>query len=129
MLKLKEMDLGTKIRTVLAFVGTLVASYYTYQGLLDDMLKQLGWGKASMILALMAVLALIVTEAAATFFNNSYTTAGAVGTEVTRTLKDNPELVVDFHDVDIAEDDEDEDDEDEDEEEEGDDNDGADSEE
>lgn len=65
------------------------------------------------------------------YFNNSYTKAGATGTEVTRTLKSDPDITVEYHDTDIDEADSDEeyeddeddedDDDDEDDEDEGDD--------
>lgn len=102
------MNNGTKIRTFFAALATLVAAYYTYKGLLDDLLNQLGLGKAALIIALIAVIALIVSEAAAAYFNNDFTQEGAFGTKLTRALKADPTLVVDVVDGDEDDDEEDE---------------------
>lgn len=110
-LKIEDIDIGTKIRTVISFIIGVVGAYYTYQGLLNDLLNQLGWGKASMIIALVAVALLIIGEGYTTFMNNDYSEEASVGTDVGRKLASDPTLVV-VETIDGDADDEDEEDED-----------------
>lgn len=109
-LKIEDIDIGTKIRTVISFIIAVVGAYYTHQGLLNDLLNQLGWGKASMIIALVAAALFIIGEGYTTYKNNDYSEEASVGTDVGRKLALDPTAVVEVIDGDA--DDEDEEDED-----------------
>lgn len=113
-LKIEDIDVGTKVRTFFAALAAVVGAYYTYQGILDDLLNQLGLGKVSLVIALFAIIGMILAEGAATYFNNDYSEEASVGTVVGRKLATDPTAVVEIMDGDAA--DEDEDDEDPDEE-------------
>lgn len=113
-LKVEDIDNGTKARTFFAALTAVVGAYYTYQGILDDLLNKLGLGNASLIVALLAVIGMIVAEGAATYYNNDYSEEASVGTVVGRKLATDPTAVVEVIDGDAT--DEDEDDEDPDEE-------------
>lgn len=110
-LKIEDIDIGTKIRTVISFIIGVVGAYYTHQGLLNDLLNQLGWGKASMIIALVAAALFIIGEGYTTFMNNDYSEEASVGTDVGRKLALDPTLVV-VETIDGDADEEDEEDED-----------------
>ena len=112
-LTLGEMDAGTKLRTLGMLLAAIVTSYYTYKGLLEDLLNQLGLGKAAVVIALVAVIMLIIAEAIATFYNNDYSEGAQIGTVVGRKINLDPTVVVEVCDGD------DNDAEDEDEEEDG----------
>lgn len=105
MLKLNEMDFGTKLRTALAIATSintaLVATDLTgFENPTVDLIYKI----ASIIINFIVV-------ALTAYFNNSYTHAGAIGTQVTRSIKADPTLIVDVIDGD-EDDDEEEDDED-----------------
>lgn len=104
-----DMNTGTKIRTFFAALAAIVGAYYTYRGLLDDLLNQLGLGRAAVIVALVAAILLIITEGLAAYFNNDYTPEGQIGTTVTRVLKKDPTQTVNLEMEDGDLDDEDED--------------------
>lgn len=110
-LKIEDIDNGTKVRTLFEIIACVVTSYYTYQGLLDDLLTQLNLGQASLVIALIAVVGLIIANAAATYFNNDYSEEASVGTTVGRKLAEDPTLVV-VETIDGDADEEDEEDED-----------------
>lgn len=110
-LKIEDIDIGTKIRTVISFIIGVVGAYYTHQGLLNDLLNQLGWGKAAMIIALVAAALFIIGEGYTTFMNNDYSEEASVGTDVGRKLASDPTLVV-VETIDGDADEEDEEDED-----------------
>ena len=81
------MDNGTRLRSFFEALAALVGAYYTYQGLLDDLLNELGLGKESIIIALVAVIAMILTNAAATYYNNDFTEIAAQKTGEMRQAK------------------------------------------
>ena len=108
-LNVNEMSVGTKVRTFFEVLAIFVASYYTYQGLLDDLLNQLGLGKAAIVIALIAVILLIIANTASTFFNNDYSKGAAIGTAIGRQFNEDPTMNVTVYDAD-EDDDEDEDD-------------------
>lgn len=110
-LKIEDIDIGTKIRTVISAIIGIVGAYYTYQGLLNDLLNQLGLGKASLVIALIAAVLMIIGEGLTTYFNNDYSEEASVGTDVGRKLASDPTLVV-VETVDGDADDEDDEDED-----------------
>ena len=103
-----DMDNGTKARTVISAIIGIVGAYYTYQGLLNDLLNQLNLGKVSVIIALIAAVLLIIGEGLTTYKNNDYSEEASVGTDVGRKLALDPTAVVEVIDGDA--DDEDEDD-------------------
>lgn len=108
-LQFDEISKGTKIRTVFEIIAVVVASYYTYQGLLEDLLNQLGLGKIAIVIALVAVLGLIITNAASTYYNNDYSKGAAIGTAAGRIYNADPTTVIDVHDADEDDDEEDDD--------------------
>ena len=99
-LTLGEMDAGTKLRTLGMLLAAIVTSYYTYKGLLEDLLNQLGLGKAAVVIALVAVIMLIIAEAIATFYNNDYSEGASIGTVVGRKINLDPTAVVEVIDGD-----------------------------
>ena len=109
-LKIEDIDIGTKIRTVISFIIGVVGAYYTHQGLLNDLLNQLGWGKASMIIALVAAALFIIGEGYTTYKNNDYSEEASVGTDVGRKLALDPTAVVEVIDGDADEEDEEDED-------------------
>lgn len=110
-LKIEDIDIGTKIRTVISAIIGIVGAYYTYQGLLNDLLNQLNLGKVSIIIALIAAVLLIIGEGLTTYMNNDYSEEASVGTDVGRKLALDPTLVV-VETIDGDADDEDDEDED-----------------
>jgi hypothetical protein len=106
MLKISEMDFGTKLRTLLAIVTSLntalIATDLTgFENPTVDF-----WYK------IISIILNFVIVAITTYFNQSYTQEGQVGTYATRVMKVDPAVVVDVYDPD--EDDDDNDDEEED---------------
>lgn len=106
MLKISEMDFGTKLRTLLAIVTSLntalIATDLTgFENPTVDF-----WYK------IISIILNFVIVAITTYFNQSYTQEGQVGTYATRVMKADPAVVVDVYDPD--EDDDDNDDEEED---------------
>ena len=112
-LKIEDIDLGTKVRTVISIIIGIVGAYYTYQGLLNDLLNQLNLGKASLVIALIAAVLLIIGEGFTTYYNNDYSEEASVGTNVGRKLALDPTAVVEVIDGDAVEEDDDEEDPDE----------------
>lgn len=109
-LKFDEISDGTKIRTFFEIVAVVVASYYTYQGMLDDLLNQLGLGKVAVIIALIAVIAMIIVQAVSTYYNNDYSKGASIGTAIGRQFNEDPTINISVYDAD--EDDDDDEDED-----------------
>ena len=102
MLKLDEIDFGTKLRTILVVASSLntalMATDLTgFQNPTVDLIYKV----ASLILNFIIV-------AITAFFNNDFTSAGQIGTYATRALKADPTVVVDIFDADEDDDDEDE---------------------
>ena len=106
---------GTKLRTVLA-IATSINTALIAMDLSGFENEQVDfWYK------IISLILNFIIVAITTYFNNDYTNAGKVGTDVTRALKANPDLAVEYYDNDIEEGDDDEDledDDDDDEEEE-----------
>lgn len=109
-LKIEDIDIGTKIRTVISAIIGIVGAYYTYQGLLNDLLNQLNLGKVSIIIALIAAVLLIIGEGLTTYMNNDYSEEASVGTDVGRKLALDPTAVVEVIDGDADEEDEEDED-------------------
>lgn len=98
------MNIGTIIRTVLVAATCLnTALMATDLSGFDNPTVNFWYRVISIVLNFIIV-------AATTYFNNDYTFEGAVGTSITRDLKEDPTLIVKLEDAD--EDDDDEDDED-----------------
>lgn len=108
-LKFDEISKGTKVRTFFAILATVVASYYTYQGMLDDLLNKLGFGKVAVVLALIFTIAMIISNAASTYYNNDYSKGATIGTAIGRQFNEDPTMNVTVYDADEDDDDDDDD--------------------
>ena len=100
MLDFDEISAGTKLRTFFSALAALVGAYYAYKGIVDDLLNQLGWGKAAVLVALIAAVGLIVAEAAATYYNNDYSRGAALGTKIGREYNLDPTTTITIEDED-----------------------------
>ena len=101
MLKFDEMDFGTKLRTVLVIVSSLNTA------LMATDLTGFNNPTVDLIYKIVSLIFNFVIVALTAYFNNDFTAEGMMGTNVTRTLKADPTMVVELRDGD--EDDEDED--------------------
>ena len=104
------MNDGTKERTVLRAVTSAGVAVAVWQTVFAGVLSMLGEAWIAAIVATVIALFVLAVDAVTTYFNNDYTKEGAVGTAITRELKDDPTIIVDV--IDGDEDDEDDEDED-----------------
>lgn len=92
---------GTKLRTVLAIATSINTALIALDlSSFDNEQVNLWYKIISLVLNFIIV-------AITTYFNNDYTDEGAVGTAITRQLKDDPTLIVDVYDGDEDEEPED----------------------
>ena len=97
------MNIETKLRTALAIATSVNTALIAMDLSGFENEKVNFWYKVISLILNFIIVAITA------YFNNDYTEAGAVGTSVTRKLKDDPTLIVDVIDGD-EDDDEDEDD-------------------
>ena len=104
------MNTGTKERTaarILTSIGTVLA---VWKVVFEFVLAEVGEAWIAALVATIIACIVIAVDTWTTYFNNDYTEAGAVGTQITRDLKEDPTLVVEVYDGD-EDDDDDEDEE------------------
>lgn len=82
------MDNGTKLRTILAIATSLNTA------LIATDLTGFQNEKVDLVYKIASLILNFVIVAIATYFNNDYTEQGAVGTDVTRRLKEDPDAIV-----------------------------------
>lgn len=82
------MNIGTKIRTILAIATALnTANVMSAFAEFDNPI-------ISTIYKAVSLIALIIVMSANTYYNNDYTVEGATGTKITREMKQNRNLEV-----------------------------------
>ena len=104
------MNNGTKERTALRVLTSAGVAVAVWQTVFAGVLSMLGEVWVAAIVATVVSLFVLGVDAVTTYFNNDYTQEGAIGTSVTRDLKDDPTIIVDIIDGDEDDEDDEEDD-------------------
>ena len=106
-LDIKEdtMNDETKKRTLLRALTSAGVAVAVWQFVFKALYEQLGEVWIAAVVATIITAFVLAVDAYTTYKNNDYTEAGAIGTSVTRRIKEDPTLVVDMYDG-VADDDE-----------------------
>lgn len=104
------MNNGTKIRTALRIAFSVYTAFCVWQATIAGLAKELGIGWLTIAVTFIIVVAGLIVDGLTTYLNNDYTEEGVVGTDITRRLKEDPELVIvaEDEDEDLLEGEEDE---------------------
>jgi len=92
------MNRETKNRTTLRVVTSLGVAVAVWQKVYEVVLEAVNEEWIAALCATIIAALVLAVDAYTTYKNNDYTEAGAIGTSVTRKLKEDPELVVDMYD-------------------------------
>lgn len=81
------MNKGTKARTILRIIFSIYTGFCMWEVSIKELGDKLDAPWLAVICSVVIVAAGLLVDILTTYFNNDYTEAGAIGTEMTRNMK------------------------------------------